>query len=369
MPVPKRASKRYRWISRCDAPTARSMPALMMWPVSVRQVPAVERLVGLSAFALLLLALWVSTTSTVRARDVVEFEPVTVAVRPIQVSPRVWMVQGDVGPASAANQGFNANAGFVVTDEGVVVFDALGSPALGAALRARIREITRLPVRHVIVSHYHTDHYYGLQAFKADGATVWAHGRAREYLRSGSPELRLTERRESLFPWVNELTRVVHPDRTIDAETRFRLGGLTFHLLPAGPAHTPEDLMMLVEEEGVLFAGDLIFAGRIPYVGDADSRAWLEALDRLGARPPSRIVTGHGPPSKDGSADLAMTRDYLRFLRAEMARAVDDMLEFNEAYASIDWSRFRMIPAFDAANRRNAFNTFVLMEREALQRR
>jgi glyoxylase-like metal-dependent hydrolase (beta-lactamase superfamily II) len=279
------------------------------------------------------------------------------------------MVQGDVGPVSAANQGFNANAGFVVTDEGVVVFDALGSPALGAALRARIREITPQPVRHVVISHYHADHFYGLQAFKPEGATVWAHRLALPYLASEAPALRLAERRDSLFPWVNARTRIVAPDRTIAGESSFRLGGLTFRLIPAGPAHTPEDLMMLVEEEGVLFAGDLIFAGRIPYVGDADSRAWLEALDRLAKRPPARIVTGHGPPSKDGSGDLAMTRDYLRFLRTEMARAVEDMLDFDEAYRQIDWSRFRTMPAFDAANRRNAFNTFVLMEREALQKR
>jgi glyoxylase-like metal-dependent hydrolase (beta-lactamase superfamily II) len=298
-----------------------------------------------------------------------EFEPVTIPVKPVQVSPRVWMVQGDIGPVSAANQGFNANAGFVVTDEGVVVFDALGSPALGAALRARIRDITPQPVRHVVISHYHADHFYGLQAFAPEGPMVWAHRLALPYLASESPTLRLAERRESLFPWVNPLTRIVAPGRTIDGETTFRLGGLTFRLIPAGPAHTPEDLMMLVEEEGVLFAGDLIFAGRVPYVGDADSRAWLAALDRLAARPPSRIVTGHGPPSKDSSADLAMTRDYLRFLRHEMARAVDEMLDFDEAYARVDWSRFRTMPAFDAANRRNAFNTFVLMEREALQRR
>ena len=316
----------------------------------------------------LLAVVWALIASLAWAGDL-EFEPVTVSIRPIQVSPRVWMVQGDVGPVSAANQGFNANAGFVVTDEGVVVFDALGSPALGAALRARIREITPQPVRHVVISHYHADHFYGLQAFKPEGATVWAHRLALPYLASEAPALRLAERRDSLFPWVNSRTRIVAPDRTIEGESSFRLGGLTFRLIPAGPAHTPEDLMMLVEEEGVLFAGDLIFAGRIPYVGDADSRAWLEALDRLAKRPPARIVTGHGPPSKDGSADLAMTRDYLRFLRTEMARAVEDMLDFDEAYRQIDWSRFRTMPAFDAANRSNAFNTFVLMEREALQKR
>ena len=59
----------------------------------------------------------------------------------------------------------------MVTDDGVVVIDALGSPALAEELLAQIRRITPQPVRHVIVTHYHADHIYGLQAFKAAGAT------------------------------------------------------------------------------------------------------------------------------------------------------------------------------------------------------
>ena len=296
----------------------------------------------------------------------VEFEPVDVRIEPVQVSTRVWYVKGDAGPVSAANQGFNANAGFVITDDGVVVFDALGSPALGAELLKRIRAITAQPVRRVVVSHYHADHFYGLQAFKAAGAEIWAHRRALDYLASDAPRLRLEERRQSLFPWVNELSRIVPPDVTIDKDTSFTLGGLRFQLLVAGPAHTPEDLMMLVEQEKVLFAGDLIFAGRIPFVGDADSRAWLTALDRLVERAPDIVITGHGPHSTRGAADVRLTRDYLRHLRQEMGRGVEQMLSFDEAYAAADWSRFRQLPAFAVANRGNAFNTFILMERESL---
>jgi glyoxylase-like metal-dependent hydrolase (beta-lactamase superfamily II) len=297
-----------------------------------------------------------------------EFEPVSVRLEPVQVSPRVWYVMGDAGPVSAANEGFNSNAGFVVTDEGVVVFDALGSPALGAVLLQRIQQLTTQPVRRVIVSHYHADHFYGLQAFKAQGAEVWAHRRALEYLASDAPRLRLDERRQSLFPWVNEFTRIIPPDVVIDGDREFTLGGVRFQLFSAGPAHTPEDLMMLVPDEKVLFAGDLIFAGRVPFVGDADSRAWLGALDRLVERAPSIIVTGHGPHSRSGLNDVTLTRDYLRHLRAEMGRGVEQMLTFEEAYAAADWSRFRHLPAFSAANRGNAYNTFILMEREALSR-
>ena len=292
--------------------------------------------------------------------------PVSVEVAPQRVSDRVWYVQGDSGMVSLRNEGFNSNAGFVVTDDGVVVFDALGTPALGAALLGRIREITKQPVRRVVVSHYHSDHFYGLQAFQEAGAEVWAHRAVRDYLATDAPGERLAERRASLAPWVTDEARIVAPDRLVDGETVFRLGGLTFRLLPAGPAHTTEDMMMLVEEEGVLFAGDLIFAGRVPFVGDADPSAWLAALDRLSAYRPRVVVTGHGRASTDALADLTLTRNYLRFLRAEMGKAVDELLDFDEAYQRTDWSRFSSLPAFEDANRRNAYNVYLRMQREAL---
>ncbi len=292
--------------------------------------------------------------------------PVRVHVEAQRVSGRVWYVQGDSGMVSLQNEGFNSNAGFVVTDDGVVVFDALGTPALGAVLLERIRQVTKQPVRRVVVSHYHSDHFYGLQAFKDAGAEVWAHRAVREYLATEADEARLAERRESLAPWVTDEARIIAPDRFVDEETVFRLGGLTFRLLPAGPAHTAEDLMMLVEEEAVLFAGDLIFAGRVPFVGDADPSAWLAALEKLSAHRPRVVVTGHGHASTDALADLALTRDYLLFLRSEMGKAVDELLDFDEAYERTDWSRFASLPAFDDANRRNAYNVYLRMQREAL---
>ena len=295
-----------------------------------------------------------------------EFEPVTVKVSPQKVSPKVYYVEGDLGMISTANQGFNSNAGFVVTDEGVVVFDTLGTPALGAEFLKQIRRITGKPIRHVVISHYHSDHFYGLQAFEKDKPVVWAHRLSKDYLATDAPKARLEERRQSLWPWVNETSRIVPPTRTFEGDTSFTLGGVTFRLFSVGPAHTPEDLMMLVEEEGVLFAGDLMFAGRVPFVGDADSKGWLAALDELVKRAPRIVVTGHGPASTDAARDLALTRDYLRYLREQMGKGVEEMLSFDEAYARTDWSRFNSLPAFDAANRRNAYNTFLLMEREAL---
>jgi glyoxylase-like metal-dependent hydrolase (beta-lactamase superfamily II) len=297
---------------------------------------------------------------------VVAAERATVPVTPIKLSPHCYYVHGQSGEVSHENQGFNANAGFVVTDEGVVVFDALGTPPLGAALVTAIRTVTDRPILRVIVSHYHADHFYGLQAFKAAGAQVWAHAAAKPYLASEAPALRLEERRHSLAPWVDQTARIVAPDVWIEGDTAFRLGGLTFNVYHVGPAHTPEDLVLVVEEEGVFFAGDLMVGGRIPFVGDADSRAWLMAVDRLERYRPKVLVGGHGDVSFDAARDLALTREYLTYLREKMGEAADGFVPFEEAYAQTDWSRFSHLPAFEGVNRRNAYNTYLLMEREAL---
>ena len=292
--------------------------------------------------------------------------PLKAKVAPIAVTPRVHYVQGLPGIASSENEGFNSNAGFVVTDDGVVVVDALGTPALGEALVKAVRSVTAKPIRRVIVTHYHADHFYGLEALKKAGADVWAHRAALEYLDGGDAAKRHEQRARDLFPWVDEKMPMVRADRWLDGDTSFTLGGVRFDIHHLGPAHSPEDLIVVVPQEGVVFTGDIIFAGRIPFVGQADSRRWLERIDKLLALKPRILVTGHGPVSRDPAKDLGLTRDYLVHLRAVMGRAVQDFVPFEEAFAKADWGRFNKVPAFDAANRINAYGTYLLMERELL---
>jgi glyoxylase-like metal-dependent hydrolase (beta-lactamase superfamily II) len=288
-----------------------------------------------------------------------------VEVRPHQVAPHAYYVEGVPGLASPGNEGFNSNAGFVVTGEGVVVVDALGTYRLGQALRSAIARVTPKPIRRVVVTHYHADHFYGLGAFKEVGAEIWAHERAREYLQNEAGA-RLAQRRRDLGPGLIERTELVPPDRWLAGDERFSLGGLDFELTYVGPAHSPEDVVLAVRPDGVLFAGDIAFAGRLPFVGGGDSRGWLRAIDRLLPLRPSVMVPGHGPASRDPAAHLAFTREYLVHLRAAMGQAVQDLVPFEEAYAKADWSRFRHLPAFEPANRINAYGTYVLMERESL---
>ncbi len=291
-------------------------------------------------------------------------EPATVPMEAVQLGSHSYFVQGLPGAASSENEGFMSNAGFVVTRDGVVVFDALASPPLAEKLVSLIRKITDQPIKRVIISHYHADHFYGLQVFKALGAEIWAHRLAEGAARTEEAALRLAQRKEALFPWVDDDTQLLEADRFLGDEMDFEMGGVDFALRHVGPAHSREDLAMLVKQDDVLYAGDLVFRGRVPFVGDADSRAWIAALDKLIALDPKVLVPGHGAPSHAPRSDLVFTRDYLQYLRDQMGPAARKLVPFEEAYEKTDWSKYRHMPAFDEANRINAYNQYLRLEQE-----
>jgi glyoxylase-like metal-dependent hydrolase (beta-lactamase superfamily II) len=286
-----------------------------------------------------------------------------------QVGPHSYYVQGLSQLGSTKNQNFISNAGFVITPTSVVVIDALGSPRLAERLTAEIKKLTPLPISDVILTHYHADHIYGLQYFKQLGAKVTAHVAAKEYIQSDTARLRLEASRTDLAPWIDDQTRLVEADTWISGPTALKIGGWVFEIDHVGPSHTPEDLTVFVGEEKVLFAGDLFFNGRLPFVGKANSSQWILSLDQMLKHDATAVVPGHGPASMNPKKDIAMTRDYLKYLRSSMGTAVQDFVPFEEAYKATDWSAFEATPMFGFANRMNAYNTYLLMEEEALEQK
>ena len=280
-----------------------------------------------------------------------------------QVSEHVYYVQGKAGIATD-NEGFISNAGFIVTDEGVVVFDALGTPSLANLLLTKIRSVTDKDIIKVIVSHYHADHIYGLQVYKDLGAQIIAPKGTMDYLSSPAAEERIEERRFSLEPWVNESTYLVTPDVIIDKAMVFKSGGVTFTLDLLGAAHSDGDLTLYVEPDRVLFSGDIIFEGRVPYLGDSNTKKWLDTLIKMEVGKIAALIPGHGPAAKNPNEAISATRNYLAKVRSVMADAVQNLDDFAETYDKTDWSEFEKLPAFAEANRRNAYQVFLSMEEE-----
>jgi glyoxylase-like metal-dependent hydrolase (beta-lactamase superfamily II) len=284
-----------------------------------------------------------------------------------QVSEHVYFVEGVPGVATD-NAGFISNAGVIVTGAGVVVFDALGTPSLSQLLLEKIRQLTDEPVVRVIVSHYHADHIYGLQVFEDLNAEILSPAGSDKYLASEHAMERLEDRRFTLEPWVNDDTRLVYPDQYLAEGMQFRLGDVEFVVTVIGNAHSDGDLVLFVEPDRVLFSGDIIFEGRVPFLGDANTRHWVRILERMEKEKLVALVPGHGSVAEKPNEAISLTRRYLVYLRDKMGQAVAEFVPFDEAYDEIDWSGFNHLPAFEEINRRNAYQVYLSMEAEMLSR-
>ncbi|MBW4933096.1 MBL fold metallo-hydrolase [Marinobacter sp. F4206] len=269
----------------------------------------------------------------------------------------------------STNEGLTANAGFVITGSGVVVFDALGTPSLGAAMIKEIRNLTDQSITHVVLSHYHADHIYGLQAFKKlTNAQIIAQDQSSRYIASAEAQQRLHQRKQALSPWVDENTRLIEPDKTFENQLVFESGEYRFTVFHAGPAHSPDDSMMMVQPAGVLFSGDIIQSGRVPFLNsdEVDTANWMSAIEEVRKLEPSILIPGHGGASDKAMEALEFTYDYLAFVRDRMEKAVENWVSFEDAYEQTDWSRYEALPAFDASNKANAYRVYLEMEKTVL---
>ena len=187
------------------------------------------------------------------------------------------------------------NVGAVLGDDEVLVVDTRSFAAEAVELLADLRALTPLPCRQVVNTHWHYDHCYGNATLRP--AAIWGHRRCIERLRGGDAE----RRRELLadHPEIaGELAAVVldPPDRPVDdAGTALEVGGRRVELRWCGRGHTDHDLVVVVPDAGVVFAGDLVEEGAPPSYGtDAYPLEWPATLDRLLDLAAPVVVGGHG---------------------------------------------------------------------------
>jgi thiosulfate/3-mercaptopyruvate sulfurtransferase len=211
----------------------------------------------------------------------------------------------------------------VVTDSGVVVIDAGGSPYQAKRMVAGIRTVTQAPIRWLILTHHHPDHTFGAIVFKRLGAKVIAHPDRTMLAAEGGDD-------ELVSAWdqvvgVRELTGFAFadtPDIPITHDTTLVLGGRRIDVLHPPNAHTVADLAVWLPDSSVLFAGDLVVEDGVTMVVDGSAYGALDAVDRLAALRARVVVPGHGRIARDPAAQLSLTRAYLDSAVGAMAQAL-----------------------------------------------
>ncbi|MEN9560226.1 MAG: hypothetical protein RLZZ502_1437 [Pseudomonadota bacterium] len=231
-----------------------------------------------------------------------------------RINPSTYVVLGAQEDFTPANGGALANIAFVVTAESVVLIDAGPSKKYGEQLRALIRSITHKPLSHLILTHAHPDHFLASAAF-ADIAII-ASDATRAQIEQEGPDYNANMFRLVLDAMKG--TQVHVPPKAALPET-LRIGGHVFKLMRMA-GHSKADLVVLDENTGTLFTGDLVFHGRTPTTPHADLRAWQNSLQDLRTLPFRQLVPGHGPVATD-LKPIGFTADYLTWLDHTLSQA------------------------------------------------
>ncbi len=210
----------------------------------------------------------------------------------------------------------SSNAGFLVTDDGVLVVDTRQHPRDGQDLIDRIRKITNKPIKWVINTHFHGDHYLGNPAFKAVGATIVAQREtaalmAKTYTKEIARRGKFFESRH----YDPKEVRLVLPDLTFDSEITIRLGGKEVRVFYLGPGQNPGDTFVLFPQDRAIYTPGA-FAKRswanTAFTPSVDS--WIALLTRVAAMPGiDKVLPAHGDvatPADVGEMAKFLTDEY-----------------------------------------------------------
>ena len=278
-----------------------------------------------------------------------------------EIAPGIFVHIGRTALMTQENAGDIANVGFIVGETSVAVIDSGGSVREGRQLLAAIRAHTQKPIKYVINTHGHPDHVFGNAAFANDNTEFVGHKNLPQALAARAPFYLDAFRRIMGDELIGEV-RIVAPTNLVDDRITLDLGGRTLLLRAWPPAHSDNDLTVLDQQTGTLFAGDLVFLAHIPVL-DGSLRGWNAVIAELGSVSAQRVVPGHGPVS-DWPGALADQRRYLEKLLADIRALVISGERITAAASRAAASERSRWELFDDYNARNATTAFSEIEWE-----
>ncbi len=277
-----------------------------------------------------------------------------------EVAPGIHVRRGVHEEATPANQDGIANIGFVVGGLAVAVVDPGGSRFDGEALRARIRQVTSLPIRYVVMTHLHPDHVFGAAAFAADRPAYVAHARMAAMLGQRGQFYRANL---AAALGRERAGDIVAPTMPVAATAELDLGGRALRLQAHATAHTDNDLSLFDSRTGTLWAGDLLFVDRVPAI-DGSIVGWLAELRNLQELPARQAVPGHGPPIVAWPPAAAAEGRDLSPLAPELRASIARGGEIEAAVETVGQSERDRWLLFDGYNGRNVTAAFKELEWE-----
>ena len=280
---------------------------------------------------------------------------------PEKVIDNVYSAIGATAPGTYANSGHNNNLSFIITNEGVLVFNAGDNYLLAKALHHEIKQFTDKPVKYVVLENAQGHAMLGSNYWKEQGAEIIAHIDALKEMRHYGKEVleRMQTGRRDKSQW----TVLTEPDKTFEDKYVIEMGGERFEILRLGPAHSPGDIMLWMPNKKLVISGDMAFHERLlPVMEHTDTAGWIESWDKFVALKPNVIIPGHGSPTNIAEV-TKYTKNYLTYMRDQVTIILDDDGTEQDAY-NIDQSAFSHLDTFNELALQNAGRIYRSMEFE-----
>jgi glyoxylase-like metal-dependent hydrolase (beta-lactamase superfamily II) len=212
------------------------------------------------------------------------------------------------------------NIGIIVGTRATLVVDAGMGPRNGQVVVRELSKVSKNAELYLTTTHFHPEHVTGAQAFPASTRVIRPEVQQEEVDRKQPEFIRNFSRRSLEIKALLEDVKPRAPDIVFDRDATLDLGGVTARLFWLGAAHTLGDSFIFVEEDGVLFTGDVVLNRFFPIFPDADAsgKNWLAILNRFESLQPRIIVPGHGEVG-----DAALVSTERTFLMAVQSRVVE----------------------------------------------
>jgi glyoxylase-like metal-dependent hydrolase (beta-lactamase superfamily II) len=267
--------------------------------------------------------------------------------KPVKVAEGVWFEQHhDIGA-------YGSNVAWIEFSDHVVVVDA--AFPLGAELALKnIKQTTKgKRVRYAIVTHYHADHSFGSGVFAKEGATIVAHESARaDYLAKNVAAYDERKAKDK----VAAKYAAAPPTLTFSERLVLDDGKRRAEILWLGHAHTRGDVFTWLPAEKIVLTGDACVNGPFNFLGDSDTKSWIDALTKAEALGAETVLPGHGPL---GPRDvLGKQKQYFVELRQQIAALVKQGKPVDEVVKAVDvpaWKAWTGQPAMKPDNIKHVF--------------
>src|SRR5215210_1970748 len=186
------------------------------------------------------------------------------------------------------------NTGVIVGDDAVMVIDTQATPVMAEDVIRHIRTVTNLPIKYVLMSHYHAVRVLGASAYRPQ-EIIASQDTYDLIVERGAQDMKSEiERFPRLFRAVETIPGLTWPTLTFKGEMTLWLGKLEVKIMQLGRGHTKGDTVVWLPQQMIMFSGDLVEYEATPYAGDAYFKDWPKTLDAIAALAPEKLVPGRG---------------------------------------------------------------------------